>query len=95
MKKVYISGAITGLDEAVRREAFLDAEIKLQDMGFEPVNPFLEPIPGWNHEDYMKRDIKLLLECDYIYMLEGWEKSKGAMLEHVVAGECGIKYLKL
>ena len=29
-----------------------------------------------------------------IYMLRGWELSKGAKLEHDVATSCGIKVLK-
>lgn len=95
MKKVYISGAITGYDEAERRMVFKDAERKLAEYGFQPVNPMEGVIFGLAHEEYMKKDIKLLLECDFIYMLPGWEKSYGSRLEHVVAGECGIKYLQL
>ena len=38
-------------------------------------------------------DMKMLLECDFIYMLRGWEMSKGAKLEHDVATSCGLKVL--
>ena len=38
-------------------------------------------------------DIGLLLTCDYIYMLRGWELSKGAKLELDVASSCGIQVL--
>lgn len=41
----------------------------------------------------MRRDIGLLVRCDYIYMLKGWELSKGAKLELDVASSCGIKVL--
>lgn len=43
--------------------------------------------------EHMRRDIALLLECDCIYMLQGWELSKGAKLELDVASSCGIKVL--
>lgn len=41
----------------------------------------------------MKEDIRALLECDNIYMLDKWETSKGAVIEHAVALSCGIKIL--
>ena len=41
----------------------------------------------------MRVDIGLLLDCDYIYMLQDWELSKGAKLELDVASSCGIKVL--
>jgi hypothetical protein len=41
----------------------------------------------------MRADIALLLGCDYIYMLRGWELSKGAKLELDVASSCGIEVL--
>ena len=43
--------------------------------------------------EHMRVDIALLLECDCIYMLQGWELSKGAKLELDVASSCGIKVL--
>ena len=35
-----------------------------------------------------------MLGCDLIYMLRGWEHSKGAKLEHDVATSCGIGVLR-
>ena len=45
--------------------------------------------PTWF--DYMKVDIKALLECDYVYMLPGWKKSNGARIEKFIAFIFGIK----
>ena len=43
--------------------------------------------------EHMRADIRLLLDCEYIYMLKDWELSKGAKLELDVASSCGIKVL--
>lgn len=95
MKKVYISGAIAGHDLAERKDAFKAAERELAEMGFAPVNPFDNGVPDGAHwRVHMRADIALLVQCDMIYMLRGWELSKGAKLEHDVATSCGIKVLK-
>ena len=93
-KRVYISGAIAHHDLAERKTAFGDAERFLRLKGFDPVNPFKNGLPDDAHwRKHMRADIALLLECDYIYMLHGWELSKGAKLELDVASSCGIEVL--
>lgn len=92
--KVYISGAIAHYDMNERKEAFANAEMRLQSMGFNPVNPFKNGLPDEAHwREHMRADIRLLLDCEFIYMLQGWELSKGAKLELDVASSCGIKVL--
>ncbi len=93
-KKVYISGAIAHYDMDERKKAFKDAVVHLEMRGFEPVNPFNNglPQPGDWH-DHMKADMRMLLDCQYIYMLKGWWVSKGAKLELDVATSCGLKPL--
>ncbi len=94
MKKVYISGAIAHYDIFERKQAFEDAANEIRNTGLQPVNPFDNGIAEDAHwREHMKADIKLLLDCDYIYMLKGWELSKGAKLELDVASSCGIKVL--
>lgn len=93
-EKVYISGAIAGHDLTERKAAFGHAARFLDLKGYEPVNPFDNGVPESAHwREHMKADIKLLLDCEYIYMLMGWEMSKGAKLELDVATSCGIKVL--
>ena len=92
--RVYISGAIAHHDMTERKEAFGRAERMLRERGFRPVNPFGNGLPENAHwREHMRADIALLLECDYIYMLTGWEMSKGAKLEHDVDTSCGIRVL--
>ena len=79
---IYISGAITGTDDYIER--FENAEKELKDKGYEVINPakfnsYLPNTTTW--EQYMEIDYKLLDICDTIYMLNGWENSKGANAE--------------
>jgi hypothetical protein len=89
MKKIYISGKITGLPIEEARYNFAVAEKRLRSIGYEPINPMMEvPYnPNWTWNDYMIKDIKILLNCDGIYMLYNWKDSKGARIEHNIAVE--------
>lgn len=42
----------------------------------------------------MKADIKLLMDCDAIYLLKGWEDSKGARIEKELAESLGYRIIK-
>ena len=91
--KVYISGKITGLEINTARQYFDTVEEKLKAKGLNPVNPMaLIPYnPDWKWEDYMAEDMRLLLVCDAIFMLENWQDSKGARIEHAAAKESGLQ----
>lgn len=91
-KKVYISGPIAGYELEERRLAFLKVQHMLEEKGFEPVNPFDNGVPEDAHwRQHMRADIAMLIQCDYIYMMPGWELSKGCKLELDVASSCGIE----
>lgn len=87
MKRIYISGRITGITESVSRKAFKNAQKHYESLGYEVVNPWeIDPMvdePTWS--DYMAADISELFKCDTIYMLSGWENSKGAKVELAIA----------
>ena len=99
--KVYISGPITMAKDYEAR--FSKAEEHLAGLGYGTINPvdfgkYLEEkykeegkTPKW--ENYMRGDIELLLSCDGIYMLKGWEESKGAKLEYEIATALKMKVL--
>jgi len=92
MNKIYISGKITGIDNYA--ELFQNAEDYLISLGYEVINPVKlnhEHDKSW--ESYMKEDIKALLYCDEIYLLENYYKSKGAMIERAIAVELGMKVI--
>ncbi len=88
--RIFISGPITGTDDYIDR--FLRAEIKLTEEGYTVVNPagVLAQLPvtfSWG--TCMAITLALLEECDSIYMLKGWEHSKGAQMEHTFAAGLG------
>lgn len=92
---VYISGPITGVENF--KASFAARAAKLRAMGYQVENPVLVgeklqkmfPDKKLSHEDYMTHDIAALLNCDGISMLDGWEKSEGAAIEHKVAKATG------
>jgi nucleoside 2-deoxyribosyltransferase len=89
--KVYISGPITGVENF--EEIFEQTEELLKADGFEVVNPVKVCCEMNNAKwiDYMRADITALMECDCLYAMEGWEKSKGASIEVNLARALGMR----
>ena len=89
---VYISGPITGVHEYAK--AFQVAEDALVDYGHSVINPCKLP---HNHshswEDFMKEDLTALLKCDGIFMIAGWQESRGAKIEYELAMQLGMKQI--
>jgi len=87
--KIYISGPRTGIKDFNSPE-FEKAKAHFINLGHLVESPSEAPrCNTW--EDYMKYDIVLLLQCSHIFMLKGWENSKGAKLEKYIADSLGIK----
>ena len=85
---VYVSGPMTGIKD-YNAPAFEKAYFDLQSKDHFPVMP-VPYVDGKTYQEYLRDDLKLLLDCDGIYMLDGWQESKGAKIEHMVALACGI-----
>ena len=93
-KKCYISLPITGRDLDDVRERIAELKRKLQDKGYTPVSPFDRDVDfNSTHEEHMREDFKMLLDCDYILMSSGWECSAGCREELNAALACGIKVM--
>ena len=86
MKKVYISLPISGHNLNDVRRRIEDVSELLKSKGYIPVSP-LEVQSNLNapYSELMGNDIKALLECDAIILLDGWENSKGFRLEKYAA----------
>lgn len=93
MKVVYVSGPMTGMPE-LNFPAFHAAAAKLRAQGHDVRNPAeVGEEPGKTWEDYMRKDLRLLCDCNAIYLLPGWEKSKGAHLELHIAHRLGMEVI--
>lgn len=92
--KIYISGAISGENLEQAKKRFAASAEFWQNLGFEAVNPFNNGLD--DSEPWIKhicKDIELLYSCDILYLLEDWEKSKGASIEYDFAVRLGKRVL--
>lgn len=92
MKKVYLSGRISGLARKEYMQYFHVAEDLLTKEGYKVVNPtrfvmcrylWLYRILGYTLT--LLYDLWRLSQCDLIYKLPGWRQSKGANIESCFA----------
>jgi len=88
---VYVSGAITpteefpNLNQNIAR--FYTVSLDLFRLGFSvfcPVQQWLPEATGYGdvYDAIMEMDLEILSRCNAILMLEGWEKSRGAVAEY-------------
>jgi len=103
-KQIYIAGPMTGLPD-FNFPAFFAAEQEFTEQGYKCFNPAQmdidcdgtdrtgqtghEVVP--NITEIARRDIDAVFQCDVIYMLRGWEHSKGARAEHALAIWIGLE----
>jgi Domain of unknown function (DUF4406) len=93
MNKVYISGPMSNIMH-FNFPKFNEAAYHLRQLGFEVINPAENGHASdkkW--EDYLRADIKMLVDCQRIYMLPGWQDSRGARLEFMIAEELGLEIM--
>jgi hypothetical protein len=91
---IYISGPMTGRPDH-NFPAFHAAATRLRQVGWKTVNP-ADNFGGRTdlpRGSYLRADVVLLAQCDAIAMLPGWEESRGAKLEYLLAREIGMPVL--
>jgi hypothetical protein len=101
MKKVYLSGRMSGLPKDIWRARFFEAYFGLEHRGIKAVNPAdtmiaRHPWLYWlvGYRLTLWYDLRLLKRCTHIYMVgNDWHLSRGARLERMKARKWGIKIL--
>ena len=93
MTTIYIAGPMTGRP-ALNFPAFYREAAHYRATGYRVVNPAeINPDPTMAWGNAMRADIRELMTCDAIAMLPGWERSKGASLEHHIAQSLGFQVI--
>ena len=104
MKKIYISGPISNQPN-LNREAFYQEAERIKQSGCVPFNPheFCRGIENTKHWDSMTEDQKwraYMVQCirvltlskiSAIHLLPGWENSRGAVIEEMIAEAMNIE----
>lgn len=95
-QRIYIAGPMTGVAKH-NFPAFHAAARLLEQDGWEVVNP-AENFGGRTdlpRTAYLRADVALLVHCDAIAMLPGWEDSDGAKLEYLLAHIMGMPVIEV
>ena len=97
---IYLSGAITNRKNY--KKEFFDAKEKIQKYLKEKkqkakiIIPFEGEPKNKEWEDYLKRDIKILMDCDLLIDIEnGSNTSKGVLTEKIVCTCVNIPIITL
>lgn len=87
--KIYLSGAITGNPDYMAQ--FAEAEKELTAKGWRVLNPAKTSatLPATSYLVYMQLSLLQMQDASAIYMLQGWERSPGAVFEKHVAESMG------
>ncbi len=89
-ERLYVSGPMTGYPEC-NYPAFNEAARRLRAEGFVVDNPAEVGAEGGKYADLLRKDIRLLLDCDGVALLPGWSESRGAKTEVHVAETLGLE----
>ena len=100
MAKIYVAGPMTGYNN-LSWDTLDQKELELRAEGWEVVNPArldreagIDPNRDLDDYDYTEcalRDVEALLSCDAIYLMAGWQHSRGASWERALAKHYNLR----
>jgi ribosomal protein L13E len=90
LKKIYISGRVTGDDDYVKK--FRAAARRLEEAGSRAENPvnFVTEREKAVWQKAMRVALRIMTFCDGVALLPDWQESKGAGIEERLARGLGI-----
>ena len=99
-KTIYGAGPMSGYPN-LNWDRFDRIAEQLATEGWNVVNPAaldreagVDPDREMGEYDYTAcalRDVEALIKCDAIYLMDGWQHSRGACWERALAKYCGIR----
>ena len=93
-KKIYMSLPISGYDLSERIETAMKMEVKLKGIGYDVFNPLgAQWESGLSTNEYMRRDLKAMFDCDTVIFMRGFNRSAGCHTELAVAMAIGMDIL--
>lgn len=95
MPVVYIAGPVTGMPD-LNFPAFNAEAARLRGLGFEVENPADNQKETSDPHSrtwlfWMRMDLVRLSRSDWLFMLPGWHRSRGALIEHRLASDLGLR----
>lgn len=91
--KWYLSGPVSGYPSGNRAQFEVSARL-LRSLGYDVVNPLeFDEAPDLPWSDYLRKDIRALMDCGGVITLPGWQESRGASLEVHIAHALGMQVL--
>jgi hypothetical protein len=85
ISRLYIAGPMSGYPEA-NYPAFDEAQYRLEAAGYIAVNPTKVHVARCHYVDLIREDLRVMLDCHGIAVLENWWESTGARNEVSVGG---------
>ena len=85
VRKLYLAGPMSGIQEC-NYPAFARNARFLREAGYEVVNPADSQLHAAHYVDFLREDLRNMLDCEGVAVLPEWEFSAGARNEVMVAG---------
>jgi len=88
--RIYLAGPMTGITQ-LNFPRFHAEAARLRELGFTVINPAeINADSSRSWRECMRADIREMVTCDAIALLPGWERSRGAALEHHIMTALGL-----
>ncbi len=89
----YLSGPVSGYPQNNVPQFEICARL-LRERGYDVCNPIeFDEAPGLPWSEYLRKDIRALMDCGGVITLPGWQESRGASLEVHIAHALGMRVL--